>query len=150
MEAAFIQDLFRAENPQFRSIPWVQISGVPEEKVATILKDSAVYLSLSRFEAVGLSILEALASGCVVAGFTGFGARDYTTASNGYWAAEDDCLDCVDQLTRAVGLVTEGGAMYRHMLEAANITASYYSHERFAKQLVEFWRSFLAGGKFPE
>jgi len=148
LEAAFIQDLFRAENAEFRSIPWMQITGVSEQQVATILKDSAVYLSLSRFEAAGLSILEAMAGGCVVAGFTGFGARDYTTAANGFWAAEDDCLDCVDQLRRAVRLVTDGGVMHRDMLKAANIAASHYNAERFGKRVVEFWRGFLDGEGF--
>jgi len=150
LEAAFIQDLFRAENPEFRSVPWVQISGVPEQKVATILKDSAIYLSLSRFESVGLSVLEAFASGCVVAGFTGFGAREYTTANNGFWAAEHDCIECVDRLKQAAELVTAGGAMHRQMLESASISASYYSRPRFAKLIVEFWRAFLDGDEFPE
>jgi len=150
LEAAFIQDLFRAENPEFRSIPWVQISGVSEQKVATILKDSAIYLSLSRFESVGLSALEAFACGCVVAGFTGFGAREYTTNNNGFWAAEDDCLECADRLKQAAQLVTGGGAMYRQMLESANISASYYGRERFAKLIVEFWQGFLGGDGFPQ
>lgn len=150
LEAAFVQDLFRAENPQFRSVPWVQISGVSESEVAGILKDSAVYLSLSRFEAAALSILEALACGCVVAGFTGFGARQYTTTNNGFWAADDDCLDCVAQLTRAVRLVADGGAAYRQTLEAANVSAGYYSRERFTKRTVEFWQCFLAGDEFPK
>lgn len=148
LEAAFIRDLFRADNPEFRSIPWVQISGLSEQKVAEVLKDTAVYLSLCRFESVGLTILEAFACGCATAGFTGFGAREYTTAKNGFWAAEDDCLDCVSQLTRAVRLVTDGGPRYRDLLEAANISASYYSRERFVKRVVGFWRDYLSG-QFP-
>lgn len=145
LEAAFIHDLFRAANPEFRSIPWVEISGVSEREVAQILKDSALYLSLCRFEAVGMSILEAFACGCMVAGFTGFGAREYTTANNGFWAGEDDCLDCADQLARAARLVTAGGPAYRDMLEAAQIAAGYYSRERLARRITEFWRDFLAG-----
>jgi len=144
LEAAFIQDLFRAENPMFRDIPWVEISGVPTWTVAKILKESAVYLSLCRFECVPLTALEALACGCVTAGFTGFGAREYTTAKNGFWAIEDDCLDCVTQLTRAAQLVTAGGPSHREMLEAAHISASYYSRERFASRLVEFWKEYLS------
>jgi len=74
MEAAFIRDLFCADHPEFRNIPWVEIAGVSEHKVADILKHSAIYLSLCRFEALPLSILEAFVCGCVTAGFTGFGA----------------------------------------------------------------------------
>jgi len=147
LEAAFVQDLFRAENPQFRSVPWVEISGASEQQVARILKDSAVYLSLSRFEAVPLSILEAMACGCVVAGFTGFGAREFATSQNGFWAGEDDCLECAGQLARAVRLVSQGGNLHGGMLEAAHLAASHYSRERLANKVVGFWRSYFGDGE---
>jgi len=41
-----------------------------------------------------------MACGCVVAGFTGFGAREFATTQNGFWAEEDDCLECAGQLAR--------------------------------------------------
>ena len=53
--------------------------------MARVFGESALFLSLSRFESLGLTTLEALASGCIVAGFTGFGGRDYATACNGWW-----------------------------------------------------------------
>ncbi|NQU22046.1 MAG: glycosyltransferase [Candidatus Nealsonbacteria bacterium] len=140
-----MQDLFRAENPAFRDVPWVEISGVSQQQVAEILKNSAIYLSLCRFESVGLTALEALACGCVTAGFTGFGAREYTTAKNGFWAVEDDCLDCATQLARAAQLVTDGGSQHREMLEAASISAQYYSRERFTDRIVAFWKGLLEG-----
>lgn len=145
LEAGFIHDRFRAEYPEFRGIPWVQIAGVSEGQVAQVLRGSAVYLSLCRFEALPLSILEAFACGCVVAGFTGFGGREYTSERNGFWAAEDDCTDCIAKLAQAVRLVTNGGPMHSDMLEAAHITASCYSRERLARRLIEFWRAFLGG-----
>lgn len=149
LEAAFIQDLFRADNPEFRSIPWVEISDMTERDVARTLKETAVYLSLCRFEAIPMTPLEALASGCVVAGFTGFGGREYTTAKNGFWAIEDDCIDCTNRLTAAVRLVVGGGSEYRDLLEAANLSAGYYNHKRFANRITEFWRHYLGEGSFP-
>ena len=143
MEAAFVQDLFRATHPEWRAIPWIEIAGRAETEVAAILKESAVYLSLCRFEAVPLSILEAFACGCVVAGFTGTGGREYTTTKNGFWAEEDDCLACAEQLARAVRLITAGGPAHSDMLEAAGIAASYYSRQRLAARLTEFWKKFL-------
>ncbi len=149
LEAAFIQDMFRAVNPDFRSIPWVEISGASEQQVAETLRNTAVYLSLCRFEAVPMTILEAFACGCLTAGFTGFGARQYTTTGNGFWAEEDNCIDCVDQLTRAVQLVTEGGPLYPAMLEAAHLSSQYYSLARLAETIVGFCRSYLDTGEFP-
>jgi len=51
---------------------------------------------------------------------------------------------------KAARLVTDGGPLYRDMLEAANISASYYSRERFAKRVVGFWRDYLNGKGFPD
>jgi hypothetical protein len=139
-EAAFIQDLFRAENPTFRAVPWVALTNLSERALARTLGESALYLSLPRFEAFPLSPLEALASGCIVAGFTGFGGRDYTTAANGFWAAEDDCLDGATQLALAARLVVAGGNVYRAFREAAHYTVAAYSRERFQARLLACWR----------
>jgi hypothetical protein len=100
LEAAFIRDLFGAANPSLAAIPWVPLAKLAENEVARILGASALYLSLCRFEALPLSALEALACGCVVAGFTGFGGRDYAISGNGFWAAEDAGLDAPQQWTR--------------------------------------------------
>lgn len=145
LEATCIRDLFASAGPPFSSIPWVEITGKSEREVAAILRRSAIYLSLARFESVGLSTLEAMACGCVVAGFTGQGAREYTHENNGFWAAEDDCVACTDQLIRATRMVIAGGPPHSDMLEAAHLTAQYYSRERLRRRLVEFWQRFLAG-----
>ena len=139
LEAAVINDYFRAVYPDFRSLPWVPISGEPAHQVARILRDSAIFLSLCRFEAVALSLLEAMACGCVCAGFTGQGARDYTTVNNGFWADEDDCEASADQLYRALRLVTGGGSIYHDMVEDALRTANVFSAQRFSHKLVQFW-----------
>jgi glycosyltransferase involved in cell wall biosynthesis len=139
-EVVVINDLFRAENPQWAGIPWVQIANVPEAEVARILSESALYLSLCRFEAFPLTLMEALASGCVTAGFAGIGGRDMATTGNGFWAAEDDCLDCVDQLNKAVRLAVEGGGRLQELVETAVRTAGMYGRERFVARLTACWK----------
>jgi len=148
-EAAVIRDLCLARHPEFHAIPWVKIDGVSESQVAAILNETAVYLALCRFEATGLTILEAMAAGCVVAGFTGQGARQFTTARNGFWVDEDDCFACAEELARAIRLATEGGPRYRDVLEAAQDATRPYRHEQMAKSLVDFWQAFLKGTSFP-
>jgi hypothetical protein len=148
MEAAFIRDLFRARNPQFESIPWVEVSGATEKQVAGLLNETAICLALCRYEACPLTILEALAAGCVTVGFTGFGARQYTTARNGFWVGEDDCLDCAEQLGHAVRVVVEGGPLYHDLVEAGLGTARDYSRDRMVRSVVGFWEGFLRGTVF--
>ncbi|MGA2253064.1 MAG: hypothetical protein ABSG53_00245 [Thermoguttaceae bacterium] len=145
-EAAFIRDLFQAAHPEFCSIPWIELHGATESQVAATLRESAVYLSLCRLESCPLTILEALACGCLTAGFTGLGGRQYTTTRNGFWAEEDDCISCADRLAEAVRLVAEGGARCGDMLEAIHITARQYSRERMARGVVDFWQACLAMG----
>ena len=147
-EAAFIWDLFCANHPQFASIPWVEICGARESQVAEILGDSAVCLALCRFESFSMTILEALACGCTTVGFTGFGARQFTTVRNGFWAEEDDCMQCADLLGQAVRMVTTGGPRYTDLLSAAHDTASCYGREQLARSVVDFWKKYLAGKGF--
>lgn len=145
LEAAVIADLFRAENPVFRSIPWIELAGFTETQMAQILGETAVYLSLSRFDSFGLATLEAMSCGCVVAGFTGFGGMEYAASKNGFWAQEDDCFGCTDQLKRAVELATRGGDQYRDVAEWAIKTAEQYSLERFKRRLLATWETLTAG-----
>jgi glycosyltransferase involved in cell wall biosynthesis len=140
LEAAFVRDLFQAENPGCKPVPWVLIEKMSETEVARILGESAVYLALGRFEALGLSALEALASGCIVAGFTGTGGWDYATSRNGFWAVEDDLLGCTAQLTEAVRMASEDKQRYHEMCADAQAAAAVYSDERFLSRLLECWR----------
>jgi Glycosyl transferases group 1 len=140
-EVDSIRDLFAAENPDLRQWPWVKIDGQPEERVAKMLGHSAVYLSLCRLEAFPLTLLEAFSCGCITAGYTGLGGREVATARNGFWSAEDDPLDAVTQLTRAVRLVVEQGPRYQEMLEETIATAGIFSPQRFTGCLVRCWRT---------
>ena len=93
VEMAFIRDLFWTRNPDFRRFPWLEIRDVDESQGGGDPAQRAVDLSLCRMESCPLTILEAMACGCVTAGFTGLGGREYTTMRNGFWADEDDCID---------------------------------------------------------
>lgn len=148
-EAAVIRDLCLARHPEFHALPWIEIDGVSETEVAAILNETAVYLALCRFEATGLTILEAMAAGCVVAGFTGQGGRQYASARNGFWVEEDDCFACADALAQAIRLATEAGPRYRDVLEAARDATLPFSRQRMTEALIGFWRAFLSDPSFP-
>src|SRR3569623_1282108 len=89
-EFGAIADLLRSLHPDCADVRWAPLHGVSEMQVAEAMKRSAVYLSLARLEARGMPLLEAMACGCVCAGFTGvFGGSDTSTAANRFWAAAD-------------------------------------------------------------
>ena len=72
-EQAFIKHLLPLQHLGLADVPWVEIADVPHSQALRILAESTVFLSLQRFEGFGLPALEAMASGCVVAGFAGGG-----------------------------------------------------------------------------
>jgi hypothetical protein len=61
-----------------------------EAETAEILRRASVFLSFSHREGYGLPPAEALASGCVVAGFHGFGGRDISP--HALWVPDGDVL----------------------------------------------------------
>jgi len=112
---------------------------LPEATLADAMGKSAAFLSLQKGESVGLMALEAMASGCVCAGFTGTGGWAYATNENGFWAPEDDCLAAAEAISEAVAVHREGGARLKLMLEAGFDTARRWGHAAFRQQLVAFW-----------
>jgi len=149
LEAAVIHDLLRS-NAKYREVPWIPIDGLSESQVSSTLKQSAVYLSLQRLESLGLSALEAMSTGCTVAGFAGIGGREYATEANGFWADEDDCVACADQLVKALDLATSMSPRHADMLESGFYTAARYNKERLSNRLLKFWKPFTETGKWPD
>jgi hypothetical protein len=148
-EAAVIRALFGRLHPRHADFRWTPVVAAPEADVAAALGSAEVFLSLSRLESVGLATLEAMASGCVVAGFTGIGGCAYATAENGFWADEDDCFAAADALARAVDLAKAGGAPRDAMREAALETARRWSHAVFRQELEAAWMRLAPQARKP-
>lgn len=119
---------------------WSLVQSAAEDEVAAAFGGAAVFLSLSRLEGLPITTLEAMACGCVVAGFTGIGGREYATSANGFWVEEDDCESCALALASAVRLAEAGGPALRAMNSAAMKTASDWSHANFLRELESYWR----------
>ena len=137
-EAAAIRAMHARLHPEQR-IGWIRLEGAAEAQVADAFARASVHLSLSRLESVGMTTLEAMASGCVCAGFTGIGGREYATPDNGFWVDEDDCVAAADALAQAISLVEAGGAPLRHYMEASIETARTWSYAAFRQELEAVW-----------
>jgi glycosyltransferase involved in cell wall biosynthesis len=104
VEAVYIRDIFRYTYPEHKDWQWIEVEGKTQDDVARLMGRGGVFLALSRMESLGLTPLEAMASGCIVAGFTGLGGDEYAREENGFWASEDDFKGCVEKLKQAVFL----------------------------------------------
>ena len=138
-EALAIKSLFRRIHKRHAEIGWIALAGAGEVDVARAFATSALYLGLNRLESVGMSTLEAMASGSVCAGFLGGGGEQYGSDANGFWATDDDCEAAADALARAADMVISGGPALADMREAGRITAERWSYERFKLRLEETW-----------
>jgi hypothetical protein len=144
IEAAYIRDMFRFTYPQHKNWQWQEIANVGESEAAGMMGQARVFLSLSRLEGLGLTPLEAMASGCIVAGFTGIGGREYATPENGFWANEDDFPACIAALAQAVTQAHATGAAQEAYIAACQKTLSSYTPQAFEQGVKHAWDAILA------
>jgi hypothetical protein len=139
IEAAAIRGFFRKLHAGHADLDWNELNGVSETEVAQAFGRSSLYLSLNKLESVGMTTLEAMASGCLCAGFRGVGGWTYATEDNGLWAPEDDCEAAADALATAADIARTGGPRLTHYVDAARETAERWSYARFRTALEEAW-----------
>lgn len=125
------------------ALDWLAIDGLSPDGVAEALRGCHVFLATGFPEGCPLPPLEAMACGCVVAGFAGFGGWDYMRqisggyapglplrevpwGGNGFYAADNDVFGAITCLEAAAGLWTDGGATLAAALENGRRTAAAY------------------------
>ena len=118
---------------------WDAHQSASEADIARSFSRASLFLSLSRLEGLGMTTLEAMASGSVPIGFAGVGGREYAAPTNGIWVDEDDLEGCADALVRAMALVDRQSAAIAQLRAAAEETAARYSHATFVAALRDFW-----------
>ena len=143
-EVPFLEATFRRRHRRHADVPWVAIDNVTQRQAAAVMAESAVFLVALAQGVVRSSPLEAMASGCLVAGFHGDGGREYMTTDNGWWAETGDWKACVDGLAAALDLLEPGGPALAARSEAMAATVARYSPARLETALLAFWREELA------
>ena len=141
--AQFIRRAFQQRYPEFAAVEWEEITGLPEAEAAGRLRESAIFLSLSSLEGLGLPPLEAMSSGCLPVGFAGDGGKEYMTSMNGLWVEQDDMMACVHALAEAVRVLDQPERLAAYLSDGAR-TAGYYSMEGLQRDLLAFWQGVVA------
>ena len=139
LEVAAIHGLFQRLYRSHERLAWNPLINCSEAEVAAEFGRSGLFLSLSRMESVGMTTLEAMASGCVCAGFRGVGGNSFASSENGFWAPDDDCVAAVDAIAEAADLYKTGGPGLSQLTEASVETARQWSYGRFRTTLEEVW-----------
>jgi hypothetical protein len=139
-EAQLLKSMFISMYPQLADVPWVEISNMARPQVAQVLAESLVFASLSHHEGLGLPPLEAMAAGCLVAGFTGQGGAEYATTENGRWVAEGDLEGLVHALAADVQADVSTIDVRR---AAGQATAAGFDMAQFEAGLNTAWLNVL-------
>jgi len=143
VECAAVIYGFRYLNSQIADTAFVSIHKMHPDAVAECMSESAIFLSLSAHEGLGLPPLEAMAAGCVVVGYHGGGGLDYATESNGRWYDEETPDNLIHLLADTVGRLRADPDAFSDLLEGGRATAARYSKAAMEDALLKFWRGFL-------
>ena len=141
-DAIEILEKFKLRFPHHADFEFYKINNLAEGKVAEVLGESEIFLSLNYREGLGLPPLEAMASGCVIVGFHGGGGKEYTSNYNGLWLERRDIEAYVSLLGKLCEIVKEAGPSYRSLLEHGYKTQKNFSTGKFESNLLSFWKNF--------
>jgi len=152
--------LDRGNRPR---IEWVAIHNKTLPEVAATLASCHIFLASGFPEGCALPPLEAMASGCLVVGFAGYGSWDYmrqgipsgylprltlrsvSWGANGLYAADGDVLEAALLLQQAVDMVRNRTAEYAMLRSEAQATAAAYSQAAQREEVRAVWEKLEKG-----
>ena len=118
----------------------VEIADRTEAETAAILRESAVFLSSGHPEGFGLPAAEAMAAGCVVVGYHGYGGQEFLTEDYGFPVPVGDVMAFAETMARVLDEIEHApDALARRVETASRFVREHYSPEREERDLVAIW-----------
>lgn len=122
----------------------VAINDKSEKEVASIMRESLIFLSFGYPEGCPLPPAEAMASGCVVVGYHGLGGEEYFKPE---FCHPVEINDIVGYVNAVECLIADWGRNPMLLLDkgklAAQFVARVYSREQEQRDIVNLWRALL-------
>ena len=136
--------VMRLLGDRLRDWTVVTIEDASEAETAALLRSSPIFLAYGKQEGFGLPAAEAMAAGCYVIGFSGFGGREIFDPSSSTPVEDGDVLG----MARAVAYwvdryETDPMAVREVGVRASEHVRERYSLERLRAGLVGFYEDFL-------
>lgn len=142
-----LQAIFRRKHDSAGSkLEWVRLDRMEEDEFAGHLRESRIFIATSTQEGMPTSLLEAMASGCLVIGFSGIGGNDYLIGSGG----EQNCILIENgdlpglgkALDRTLGELERDGSCFERIVRNGIQTAHrFQDFEVEGKSLAAFFQS---------
>lgn len=161
-----VAEMTLARNPHAPRLEWVPVYRLPSPEVAAVLASCHILLSTGFPEGFSLPPVEAMASGCIPVGCTGFGGWEYMrqgdpallglpapalaappaelgldghAAANGFFLADGDIIGSGLALAGAALLCKNQPDQWRILQNNARATALRYTQEHRAAAILACW-----------
>ena len=122
----------------------VAIENKTEKETAEMLRESMFFLSFSYREGCALPPMEAMACGCVVIGYDGFGSREYFKDDTCYRVGCSDDMGFIKTMEHVIGeYEKDPAALLEKGRKASKYILKEYSVEREETSIIDFWTGFL-------
>ena len=144
-EARLVHGVLHSLRPDLKDVPWAAVADMSRAQAAEVVRRSAVFLSLSYYEGLGLPPLEALAAGTLVVGYHGYGGLEYATAENGDWFEDERHVEIAQVLASRLDAL-KAGETFEARRRAGAASAAAFSRERFEAELRAAWDMVFALG----
>ncbi|MEM8714374.1 MAG: tetratricopeptide repeat protein [Cyanobacteria bacterium P01_G01_bin.4] len=143
-DAVILRSAFEHRSEYQAKFRWQELGTLPEADYAQCLRSSAIYLPPSAREGFNISVLEAMACGCLVVGYHGVGGDEYMVGAG-------DNQNCIlvpnghlpqygTTLVRVLRQWSTNPDVFAPILTNAIATAqTYQDRDRQAQQLAEFF-----------
>lgn len=120
----------------------VTIENAPEQEAAALLRSAPIFLALGKREGFGLPPAEAMASGCYVVGFPGFGGRDIFDPAFSSPVEDGDVLSAAREIAELLRRYEQDPDDVRAAgARASEHIRAQYSRERQVKDLIAFYKA---------
>ena len=122
----------------------VPFEGMPQSKVADIMRESAFFLSFGQSEGFGLPPAEAMASGCVVIGYHAGGGKEFFRPEFSIPIPYGEVIEYAEAIERALREYRADPEPYRQMgRDAAAFIDDTYSAPNEEADVLEFWKGVM-------
>lgn len=148
LSGEILRSVFERKQGPLRHYNWIRLGNLNEEHYASQLAHSRIFLATSQEEGMPTSVLEAMASGCIVIGYSGLGGRDFMRGDgpeqNCVLVENGDYLALGKSLERVADTLRTEDHPYDPLINNALQTGSAFrSQEREVESLRRFFLSLL-------
>ncbi len=134
----FIKNIFNPENWSIK-----ELKNLSHAEVAEEMKNSTFLISLNAFEALNTSVTEAMAAGCVVFCYEGFGPRDFLRrGENAIVFNNNEAYQLAESVFDWIDHFQEREQAYRHIQKEGFATANGYKRNMAQEQLLAFFANY--------